>query len=109
MGLETGSGRISIGNGLAKCKNRHFIHRKPAQFRASLTQNAQLPWKRDGPRIGARPGGGKRLVHCTAFTMSKIGRYMATTMPPTTTPSTTIMIGSMSESSVPTAASTSSS
>src|SRR5437667_9195391 len=27
--------------------------------------------------------------YCTAFTMSKIGRYMATTMPPTTTPSTT--------------------
>src|SRR5438477_3526125 len=52
-----------------------------------------------------------RLVrsYCTAFTMSKIGRYIATTMPPTMTPSTTIMIGSMRESSVLTAASTSSS
>jgi hypothetical protein len=47
--------------------------------------------------------------YCTAFTMSKIGRYMATTIPPTTTPSTTIMIGSMRESIVLTAASTSSS
>ena len=46
-------------------------------------------------------------AHCTAFIMSKIGRYMLTTMPPTTTPSTTIMIGSSSDSSALTAASTS--
>ncbi len=45
--------------------------------------------------------------YCTAFTMSKIGRYIATTMPPTITPRTTIMIGSMRESSAPTATSTS--
>jgi hypothetical protein len=47
--------------------------------------------------------------YCTAFIMSKIGRYMATTMPPTTTPRITIMIGSMSERSALTATSTSSS
>ena len=45
----------------------------------------------------------------TAFTMSKIGRYIATTMPPTTTPKNTIMIGSSSDSNALTAASTSSS
>lgn len=45
----------------------------------------------------------------TALTMSKIGMYIATTMPPTTTPSTTIMIGSMSDSRALTATSTSSS
>jgi hypothetical protein len=45
----------------------------------------------------------------TVFTMSKIGRYIATIMPPTTTPRNTIMIGSSSESSALTAASTSSS
>ncbi len=45
----------------------------------------------------------------TAFTMSKIGRYIATTMPPTTTPKNTIMIGSNSDSNALTAASTSSS
>ena len=45
----------------------------------------------------------------TALIMSKMGRYIATIMPPTTTPSTTIMIGSMALSSTSTAASTSSS
>jgi hypothetical protein len=44
-----------------------------------------------------------------AFTMSKIGRYMATTMPPTTTPRKTIITGSMSARRPETAASTSSS
>ena len=48
-------------------------------------------------------------AYCTAFTMSKIGRYIATTMPPTMTPRTTIMIGSMRLSRAPTATSTSSS
>ena len=44
-----------------------------------------------------------------AFTMSKIGRYIATTMPPTTTPRKTIMAGSISARRPETAASTSSS
>ena len=35
-------------------------------------------------------------AYCTAFIMSKIGRYIATTMPPTITPRTTIITGSMS-------------
>jgi hypothetical protein len=47
--------------------------------------------------------------YCTALIMSKIGRYMATTMPPTTTPRNTIITGSISASSPDTAASTSSS
>jgi hypothetical protein len=47
--------------------------------------------------------------YCTAFIISKIGRYIATTMPPTITPRTTIMTGSMSESRADTATSTSSS
>ena len=34
-------------------------------------------------------------AYCTAFIMSKIGRYMAMTMPPTTTPRNTIITGSM--------------
>ena len=50
-----------------------------------------------------------RTDYCTAFIMSKIGRYIATTMPPTMTPSTTIITGSIRESSDPTATSTSSS
>ena len=48
-------------------------------------------------------------AYCTALIMSKIGRYMATTMPPTTTPRNTIITGSINESSAETAASTSSS
>ncbi len=47
--------------------------------------------------------------YCTALIMSNMGRYMATTMPPITTPITTIMIGSRIEVSALTAASTSSS
>ena len=47
--------------------------------------------------------------YCTAFIMSKIGRYIATTMPPTMTPSTTIITGSMRDSRDDTATSTSSS
>ena len=47
------------------------------------------------------------LAYCTALIMSKIGRYIATTMPPTTTPSSTIITGSISESSPDTAVSTS--
>jgi len=55
---------------------------------------------------------GSRLpaaAYCTAFIMSKIGRYIATTMPPTITPRTTIITGSISESRAETATSTSSS
>jgi hypothetical protein len=45
----------------------------------------------------------------TAFIISKIGKYIATIIPPTTTPRNTIMIGSSALSSASTAASTSSS
>src|ERR1051326_8729307 len=48
-------------------------------------------------------------THPAAFTMSKIGRYMATTMPPTTMPRNTIISGSIIASWPETAASTSSS
>lgn len=60
-------------------------------------------------RLRARCGSAASSPYCTALIMSKIGRYIATTMPPTTTPRNTIMIGSSSESKPPTAASTSSS
>ena len=46
---------------------------------------------------------------CTALIMSNIGMYIATTIPPITTPITTIMMGSSTEVSADTAASTSSS
>ena len=47
--------------------------------------------------------------YCTALIMSKIGRYIATTIPPTTTPRNTIITGSRSANNPLTAASTSSS
>ncbi len=45
----------------------------------------------------------------TTLIMSKIGKYIATIMPPTMTPKKTMSIGSMAESSASTAVSTSSS
>ena len=60
------------------------------------------------PALIPRPTANGAL-YCTVFIMSKIGRYIATTMPPTTTPRTTIIIGSISERSALTATSTSSS
>ena len=53
--------------------------------------------------VGFRP---RYLIRVTSL---KIGRYIATTRPPTITPRNTIMIGSSSEVSVETAVSTSSS
>ncbi len=47
--------------------------------------------------------------HLTSVTSLKIGRYIATTMPPTTTPRNTIIIGSSREVRAVTAESTSSS
>lgn len=71
-------------------------------------------WRRPGPsprrdRCGGRPRGRTEGAYCTALIMSKMGRYIATTMPPTTTPRNTIITGSRSESKPETAASTSSS
>ena len=51
----------------------------------------------------------RREPYCTVEIMSNMGMYMATTMPPITTPITTIMMGSSTEVSAVTAASTSSS
>jgi hypothetical protein len=45
--------------------------------------------------------------YCTALIMSKIGRYIATTIPPTITPKNTIITGSMRLNSPLTAVSTS--
>ena len=50
-----------------------------------------------------------RFGYWTALIIPKIGRYIATIMPPTMTPSTTIMMGSIRDSRAETAASTSSS
>src|SRR5260370_42353370 len=53
--------------------------------------------------------GNQRSRYLTSVTSLKIGRYMATTSPPTTTPRKTIIIGSGSEVNVLTAGSASAS
>jgi hypothetical protein len=70
-----------------------------------------LTRERDDASHGIAPLAGWTLRehYWIALTMSKIGRYMATTMPPTMTPSTTIMTGSIRDSSALTATSTSAS
>ena len=89
-------------------------------IRSKVTENASFGGtlllgsdsKQKGQRRDAGPvpaAADTRRYYCTALIMSKIGRYIATIMPPTITPSTTIMTGSMSDSSALTAASTSSS
>ena len=79
-----------------------------AAFRP-LLQNSFPNTAKLGSQNVQHEGPTGRSRYCTALIMSKIGRYIATTMPPTTTPRNTIMIGSISASSPPTAASTSSS
>ncbi|MDB4971572.1 MAG: hypothetical protein JWN44_7261 [Myxococcales bacterium] len=73
----------------------------------------QLQWGECDNFIGAKTTTSMMpedsTAYCTALIMSKIGRYMATTMPPTTTPRNTIITGSINESRFDTAASTSSS
>jgi hypothetical protein len=64
---------------------------------------------KSGPALAGPLSHPKAKAYCTALIMSKIGRYIATTMPPTTTPRNTIITGSISASSPDTAASTSSS
>lgn len=87
-------------------RQRNYAYAKlhNANWRSKSTNKRGRPSGR--PRFPAPSTG---AAHFTAFTMSKIGRYIATIMPPTTTPRNTIITGSSRESSALTAASTSSS
>src|SRR5690606_29385550 len=67
-------------------------------------ENERHPWK---DRRLEQPARAERRQ--TAPPSLKIGRYIATTMPPISVPSTTMMSGSMSEESASTASSTSAS
>jgi hypothetical protein len=92
------------GNSRATCG-----HPEPEGLKC---RSPHWPLGRWGDLIVAVIVEGSRLpaaAYCTAFIMSKIGRYIATTMPPTITPRTTIITGSISESRAETATSTSSS
>jgi len=70
------------------------------------THRSKTPPARPNQAGGASQ---EKAAYATVLIMSKIGRYIATIIPPTMTPRTTIMMGSMAESSASTAASTSSS
>jgi len=80
---------------------------------ASLVKRAPKVFKheRRAPPAGEPPSGppAGENPYDTALIMSKMGRYMATIIPPTTTPRTTIMMGSMAARRPSTAVSTSSS
>jgi hypothetical protein len=73
------------------------------------TEGGRREARRPRSRECREAGCGVYPCACAALIMSNMGRYMATTMPPITTPITTIMMGSRIEVSAPTAASTSSS
>ena len=89
----------------AKTKHRALVvRREAAEHRIAMRDG--VPGEPGTPLRASRI---RSAAYCTAFIMSKIGRYMATTMPPTTTPRNTIMSGSSIASSPDTAASTSSS
>src|SRR2546425_3788083 len=88
---------------------RHLGRQEDAQ-REQERGHAQ-PRPEHAPQQPLAVDGRHRTVsgHLTSVTILKMGRYMATTMPPTTTPRKTIIIGSSNEVSAVTAASTSSS
>ena len=117
-GLRQGV-RKAIGNRRTLCspplgspKGQKRLHRLGSRLHRLSIQRENLSIERENfcRYIG---GSVQRTTttspYFTAFTMSKIGRYIATTIPPTTTPRNTIMIGSNSDSSALTAVSTSSS
>jgi hypothetical protein len=89
----------------------------PSVYAAAVRRGTSpMPGKRRAPGDSSPgapmwhvPEGVRPLYACAALIMSNIGRYMATTIPPITTPMITIMIGSRIEVSAVTAASTSSS
>ena len=83
--------------------------------RAGEPHQPQTRERRAGPSAAQRalhPGcfpRGHQPLPATTLMSLNIGRYMAISMPPTIVPMTTIITGSMTEVSVSTAASTSSS
>ena len=93
--------------------NKSPYRKRPCVASLSEPPKQGTPNRRAAPG-SARPARGpnlerRREPYFTALIMSKIGKYIATIIPPTTTPSTTIMIGSIAASSASTAVSTSSS
>src|SRR5580765_6548819 len=97
--------------------DEHAVIRHPVGGDVRLRNCRSSAAQREGPGRSTRAfvcsliffGHETRDYAPAAFTMSKIGRYIATTMPPTTTPRNTIITGSISARRPDTAASTSSS
>ena len=75
---------------------------------------SSYPWLDHFARLAVRPPPwerevGRRGCYPTVAVISKIGRYIATTIAPTTTPSTAIITGSIIATTASSATSTSSS
>ena len=79
-----GRGLLGVTCGRSFCRSGH---------RAGQTTSATAG-EQPEPSQGSRQPPGTPHAYPTAVIISKIGRYMATIIPPTTTPSTTIMTGS---------------
>ena len=110
-GRRRGGGRFLVGQHLARvCAPAPVQHdRQPVDHHVQEAADQQR--KNEGAAREQRPVRGKQLgqfVQTTAPSL-KIGRYIATTMPPTSTPRITMMNGSSRLDNASTAASTSAS
>lgn len=94
-GLRGGVGWLFTLAGWRVAAAISAMHNEPARRRTLQSLAARAGMSRHTPD------------HCTALIISKIGKYIATTIPPTTTPNTTIISGSNSDNNALTAASTS--
>lgn len=95
----------SLGRAATSRKNSRNTEEVPAARIATGTS----PEFSDQAGLPAWPPSGPARHPCAVWIMSNMGMYMATTMPPMTTPMKTIMMGSRMDVSALTAASTSSS
>src|SRR6266550_2992499 len=93
----------SIAHGRAKDIRVHARegHSGPRAQKRAAEREADGAVRTETKRAGTRAPARRPCSapnYPAAFTMSKIGRYIAITMPPTTTPRNTIMTGSISAS-----------
>ena len=109
--VSTTASSVSASTGRLASGMRSSGSSGPMASRSAATASRANPKARNS-LLGSEsviPPGTHPAGYLISVTILKIGRYIAMTMPPTDTPRNTIIIGSSSEVSAPTAASTSSS
>jgi len=100
-------GAVDRGRACGRFYMRSVCGREGGQ--QSTRYRCMARWADSSPPLRIREGCTWVHLYLTALIMSKIGRYMATTIPPTMRPRKTIMTGSMAARRPLTAESTSSS